>query len=233
LHSDGFFSILLLTVIRKFPEILHMERVNEYGCTFLARDGRLSGFDGHSNFADDAAAGTPADHPCGGSLVFIVYGVLIHAYPVAILNGFIVGIDAFYLIRMFGQKDYLQLLEISHDSAYLSGLLDFYRDEIKEIYPDYVHEPQASYPTYLILRNMVPAGVIVQQREGAQAKILLDYVIPTYRDFQVARFLYHEKAGYFHSQGIERFIAAPGRVRHAQYLERMGLQLRVACMRLN
>ena len=161
-----------------------------------------------------------------GSLVFVVYGILIHAYPVAILNGFIVGIDAFYLIRMFGQKDYLQLLEISHDSAYLSGLLDFYKNDIKEIYPDYAHEPQAGHPTYLVLRNMVPAGVFVQQREGTQAKILLDYVIPTYRDFRVARFLFHEKAEYFRRQGIERFVAAPGRARHAQYLERMGFHLK-------
>ena len=210
-----------------------MERVNQYGCTFwLERVGYLGSVVIAISLMMRSLVRLQIINALG-SLVFVVYGVLIHAYPVAILNGFIVGIDAFYLIRMFGQKDYLQLLEISHDSAYLSGLLDFYRDEIKEIYPDYVHEPQAGYPTNLILRNMVPARVFVQQREGAQAKILLDYVIRTYRDYQVARFLYHEKAGYFHSQGIERFIAALGRVRHAQYLERMGFQLRMACMRLN
>ena len=57
---------------------------------------------------------------------------------------------------------------------------------------------------------MVPAGVLVYQRDDAQANVLLDYVIPMYRDFRVADFLYHEKAGYFHQQGIERFVAAPG-----------------------
>jgi hypothetical protein len=163
-----------------------------------------------------------------GCVVFVIYGILIHAYPVAILNGFIVCINGFYLARMFAQKDYFQLLEIGHDSAYLNSFLDFYKDEVKQIYPDYVHDSQAGYPTWLVLRNMVPAGVFILQREAAQARVLLDYVIPTYRDFRVARFFYHEKGEYFRSQGIDRFISAPGRPRHAKYLERMGFHLKDA-----
>ncbi len=163
-----------------------------------------------------------------GCVVFVVYGILIHAYPVAILNGFIVCINLFYLARMFAQKDYFQLLEVSHESAYVRSLLNFYQDEIKQIFPDYVHNTQPDRPTWLVLRNMVPAGVFVLEREAAQARILLDYVIPTYRDFRVARFLYQEKAAYFHSRGIERFISAPGRPRHARYLERMGFRLKNA-----
>lgn len=159
-----------------------------------------------------------------GCLVFVVYGLSIRAYPVAALNGFIFCINAFYLVRMFSQKDYLQLLEVSQDSAYLKGLLDFYKDEIREIFPGYIHDPQPGRQAYLILRNMVPAGVIVQQRNGAQADILLDYVIPTYRDFRVAQFFFREKAAYFHSQGIERFVSATGRPSHARYLTRMGFR---------
>jgi hypothetical protein len=160
-----------------------------------------------------------------GSLVFVVYGILIRAYPVAALNGFIFCVNAFYLTRMYRQKDYLQLLEISHDSAYLNSLLDFYKDEIREIYPDYVHDSQAGHPTYLVLRNMVPAGVIIHRVNGAQANILLDYVIPMYRDFRVGQFFYHDKAGYFYGRGVERFVDAPGRPSHAKYLERMGFRL--------
>ncbi len=161
-----------------------------------------------------------------GCLVFVIYGILIHAYPVAAMNGFIFCINAFYLMRMYRQKDYLQLLEIPHDSAYLNHLLDFYKDDIREIFPDYSHDIQAEHSTYLVLRNMVPAGVFILKKDGAQSKILLDYVIPTYRDFRVAHFLYHEKADYFRSQGIDSFVAAPGKPRHAKYLERMDFRLK-------
>jgi len=157
-----------------------------------------------------------------GCLVFVAYGLLIHAYPVAIMNGFIFGINVFHLVRMFRQKDYFQLLEISHDSTYLNGLLEFYKDEISQIYPEYDHAVEEKLPTHLVLRNMVPAGVFVHRRDGAQADLLLDYVIPMYRDFRVSHFFYHENAAYFHRQGIERFVAAPGRPSHSKYLERMG-----------
>ena len=160
-----------------------------------------------------------------GCLVFVAYGILIRAYPVSVLNGFIFCVNAFYLIRMYREKDYFHLLEISHDSAYLDSLLDFYKDEIRQIYPSYVHDAQAGHPTFLVLRNMVPAGIIIQQRDGAQANILLDYVIPMYRDFRVGRFFYHEQAGYFYNQGIQRFVDVPGRPTHAKYLERMGFRL--------
>jgi len=160
-----------------------------------------------------------------GCLVFVLYGILIHAYPVAILNGFIFGINVYHLTRMFRQKDYFHLVEISHDSTYLNSLLEFYKDEVGLIYPDYDHSVEVDQPTYLVLRNMVPAGVFVYGRNDAQAKILLDYVIPMYRDFRVAHFFYHEKAGYFHQQGIERFVTAPGRPSHAKYLERMDFHL--------
>jgi hypothetical protein len=157
-----------------------------------------------------------------GCVIFVVYGVVIHAYPVAIMNGFIILINAFYLIQMLRQKDYFQLLEVSHDSTYLSSLLDFYKKDVKDIFPDYAHNVQADHPSYLVLRNMVPAGALILQREGAQATILVDYVIPAYRDFRVAKYLFHEQAGFFTGQGINRFLAAPGRQLHAKYLERMG-----------
>ena len=160
-----------------------------------------------------------------GSVIFVIYGVWIHAYPVAIMNGLIVIINAFYLIQILRQKDYFQLLEISHDSTYLSSFLDFYKNDITEIYPDYIHNVQADNPTYLILRNMVPAGALILQRDGAQATILVDYVIPAYRDFRVADYLFHEQAAFFTGQGINRFVAASGRSRHARYLERMGFIL--------
>ncbi|MCJ7433163.1 MAG: hypothetical protein MUO77_06710 [Anaerolineales bacterium] len=81
-----------------------------------------------------------------GSVVFAVYGILIHAYPVAALNGFIVCINVFYLTHMFRQKDYLQLLQISHDSAYLNGLLDFYKKRFRRYIPN----------TFIIHRQDIP-----------------------------------------------------------------------------
>ncbi len=159
-----------------------------------------------------------------GAFFFTLYGLLIGAYPVAALNGLIVCIDLYYLFQMWRQKDYFTLLEVSHDSEYLRSFIDFYKAEITEIFPDYAHNLEAQHLTFFVLRNMVPAGVLVAQAGGDQARVLLDYVIPGYRDFRIGKFIFDENAAYFLQRSIRRFVSAPGRQRHIQYLERMGFR---------
>jgi hypothetical protein len=159
-----------------------------------------------------------------GALFFTIYGVLIGAYPVAALNGLIVGIDLYYLLQMWRQKDYFTLLEVSQESGYLRSFIAFYQTEIAEIFPDYSHKLEAQHLTFFVLRNMVPAGVLVVQVGGDQARVLLDYVIPGYRDFRIGKFIFEENAAHFIQRGIRRFVSVPGRQRHIQYLERMGFQ---------
>ncbi len=161
-----------------------------------------------------------------GALVFVIYGLLIGAYPVALLNGLIVGIDLYYLVQMLRQKDFFKLLEVPHDSAYLKNFVDFYQDEINEIFPDLRYIPAEKHINLFILRNMVPAGLLILTPEESQAQVVLDYVIPDYRDFGVAKFIFEENATYFAKEGIQELISVPGRPKHAEYLEKMGFTLK-------
>jgi len=159
-----------------------------------------------------------------GALVFVAYGLLIRAYPVALLNGLIAGIDLYYLIQMVRQKDFFTLLEMGHDSDYLQSFVDFHWAEINEIFPNLAYTPQKTQNNLFILRDMVPAGLIVIEPEGSQAHILLDYVIPDYRDFGVAKFIFEDNTTYFNERGIQRLTADPGRPQHEAYLKKMGFR---------
>lgn len=157
-----------------------------------------------------------------GASLMALYGLLIHAWPVAVLNGTIVLVDLYYLNQMWRQRDYFKLLAVAHDSEYLRGFVQFHRDEIASFVPDYVYQPDESHLHLLVLRNMVPAGLVVLRPEGDTAHVLLDFVIPGYRDFGVGRFLFEDNAAWFHERGIRRLVSPPGHPRHASYLERMG-----------
>lgn len=157
-----------------------------------------------------------------GASLMALYGLLIHAWPVAVLNGTIVLVDVYYLHQMWRQRDYFKLLAVAHDSEYLRGFVEFHRDEIASFIPGYAYEPDEAHLHLLVLRNMVPAGLVILQPEGATARVLLDFVIPGYRDFGVGRFLFEDNAAWFHERGIRRLVSAPGHPRHASYLERMG-----------
>ena len=157
-----------------------------------------------------------------GACFFTVYGLLVGAIPVAGLNAFIVGIDVYYLWQMYRQKDYFHLLEVSHDSRYLKNFIEFYRREIEEFFPSYLFKPKDDQLVVFVLRNMVPAGVLIVRPRGEEADIFLDFVIPGYRDFRAGRFLFDESAGYFHQRGIRRFVSDAGNARHESYLKKLG-----------
>ena len=157
-----------------------------------------------------------------GALFFTIYGVLLSAYPVAFLNGLIVCIDLYYLIQMWRQKDFFTFLEVLPNSKYMSAFVEFYKDDILEIIPTYTHKTDEDLLCFFILRNMMPAGLFVAKVQGEEAHIQLDYVIPNYRDFQVARFILEENAAFFLQRGIRRFVSDGGSAIHQTYLKKMG-----------
>ena len=156
-----------------------------------------------------------------GALFFTIYGILLKAYPVAALNGLIVGIDVYYLFQMWRQKDFFTFLEVSPKSEYLRAFVNFYKDDISAIIPGYTHQPDESLLCFFILRNMVPAGLFITRVQVEEAHIQLDYVIPNYRDFQVARFIFEDNAEFFVQRGIQRLVSESGSDFHKSYLEKM------------
>jgi len=156
-----------------------------------------------------------------GALFFTIYGVLLGAYPVAFLNGLIVCIDLYYLIQMWRQKDFFTFLEVSPKSEYLRTFVEFYKTDILGIIPSYTHQTDDDLLCFFILRNMMPAGLFIAKVQGEEAHVQLDYVIPNYRDFQVARFIFDENAAFFLERGIRRFVSEGGSPIHQTYLEKM------------
>ena len=158
-----------------------------------------------------------------GAAVFSIYGVLIHAYPVAVLNALIVLIDLYYLIEMARARAYFALLEVTAESKYLPAFLRFHAQDIQQFFPNFDYTPRASDLILFVLRDMVPVGLFIG-RAGAPGEInvLLDYVAPGYRDLKPGLFLYEQQTPRLRAQGIVRLCAAAGNAAHRSYLERMG-----------
>ncbi|HEX2189870.1 MAG TPA: hypothetical protein VHG51_13270 [Longimicrobiaceae bacterium] len=158
-----------------------------------------------------------------GSAAFTVYGALIGAYPVAVVNLLIVFINLYYLRQMLGSREYFRLLRVPPDSEYLRAFLDFHRDEVARFLPGWRHAPAEGQVTFFVLRDMVPAGLFVgEPREGGRLRVLLDFVIPRYRDFKTGRYLFADQAEFFRELGVREIESEPGSPKHADYLRRMG-----------
>ena len=160
-----------------------------------------------------------------GAASFAIYGLLIHAYPVAFLNSTIVLVNVYHLSRMLRAKEYYQLLKLRPDSDYLKCFLSFYRKDIKRILPDFEYRPAEKQVTLFILRDCAPVGVFIatEQPEGV-LHVVLDFVIPRYRDLKIGRFLFIEQAEFFRERGIQEIIISPRTKAFGSYLVEVGFE---------
>ena len=160
-----------------------------------------------------------------GAVVFAVYGVLIDAYPVAVLNSFIVVVNAYYLFRIWRAKEYFKILKLKPDSVYLPYFLNFYGDEIRRILPDFEYRPAENQVVLFILRDCDPVGVfIAEQKPDGVLRVVLDFVIPHYRDLKIGKFLFVEQAEFFRERGIKEIVIAPRTKEFGAYLVQVGFK---------
>ena len=126
-----------------------------------------------------------------GAAIFSAYGVLIHAYPVAILNGLIVLVNGWHLLQLLRLKEFFQILPLRPESVYLPYFLDFYGAVIRRILPAFKYRPAENQIALFVLRDCNPVGVFIAEHQpDGVLRVLLDFVIPGYRDLKLGRFLF-------------------------------------------
>ncbi|HKK09966.1 MAG TPA: GNAT family N-acetyltransferase [Bacteroidales bacterium] len=161
-----------------------------------------------------------------GCVLFIVYGYMIGAYPVAIVNFFIALINIYYLRKMLGKTEsFFSVMEMDADDAYVRKFLDFYWQDIRNFMPEINREMLNHDECWLLLKDMKVAGIFMGGAEADNTlEIHLDYLLPEYRDFKVGKFLYENKKELFLKKSYKRLIAQPGNKRHNRYLKKMGFK---------
>lgn len=163
-----------------------------------------------------------------GSLLFVVF-----ALPTAFLNLGIVVIDVFYFIRMTRVKDNFEIMTVQKDNEIVRR---FYRTNKKELDALF---GEASFikseKIALFFRNDDIAGllayssvVLPPQADSSvpesAAEILIDFVVPKYRDFAVGRHFFVKDVRFWKKQGYTCLLSSVPDKRHIPYLERLGFE---------
>ncbi len=161
-----------------------------------------------------------------GASTFAIYGLLVNAYPVLVLNSFIAFVDMYYLIDIYRKKDAFSLMPVlDPNHPYLNKFLDFYSDDIEKFSPEFNRDEIEEANYYFILRNLVPVGIFIYKvRSLNEAEILLDYSTPDYRDLKNAEYLYYAALEFLKEKGIKNLIAKSEVEKHRNYLKRVGFK---------
>lgn len=158
-----------------------------------------------------------------GALAFTVYGAVIRAYPVAVLNALVVVINLVHLWRMRRAEESFAVVTMRPNDEYVGEFLRFHGRDIAASQPSFVDDPGADRHVLAVLRDTVPAGVLIlgTPTDGV-SRVFLDYVTPAYRDLKVGRHLFRTHTEPLRRLGVRTVEALPGDAEHRGYLERLG-----------
>lgn len=160
-----------------------------------------------------------------GALTFLSYSIAIGAYPIAIVNVIAAVVHGWYLRKLIRRKhEVFRVLHVLPDSKYLLDFLEFYCDEIQgRFQPDFSYQPSDDQVTAFILRDMVPAGLLIgEAKDDGTFEVKLDFVIPQYRDFKIGTYVYSSDSELLTGISPSCVWAEASTQDHAQYLRRMG-----------
>lgn len=154
-----------------------------------------------------------------GCIVSGSYALIIGSLPLCLMNGALIFINAYHLIRMFRSKTEYELVESSLDDGFVTYFLERYAEDIKKFFPGFDGGKQAD-TAYMVCCNGTPASILLgSKNENGFLDILLDYSTPAYRDCSVANYLYPELG----ERGISFLVTGEVQTEsHAKYLEKMG-----------
>ncbi len=160
-----------------------------------------------------------------GSLTFLVYAVVIGAFPVALTNLVLAGLHLYFLSRLWSRKqEFFTALHLTKHSQYLRHFLEFHRDDIVAHQPGFEFDARDDQIRAFVLRDTVPTGVFIGRAcADGSVEVELDYVVPQYRDMKVANYLYSPKSGIFADDAGSRTIwTRVGNEAHVAYFKRLG-----------
>ena len=158
----------------------------------------------------------------GGCLAFIVYGILIQAFPIILTNTILLLINLYSLLKIYKRKEAFDLLEFEGGNPLVEKFLGFYEADIQSYFPAF-EEPEKDCICFMELRDMAIANVFVASVKEGIAEVKLNYTVPKYRDYKVGRFIFEKEKDYLISKGIRKLVYNEVANRsHKHFLEVMG-----------
>ena len=153
-----------------------------------------------------------------GSIIFMIYALIIRSYPTALMNLCLVLINLHFLWKMGNAGKEYEITRVEHDDAFLEYLLNRYHDDIKLCFPGIVYSFDDADYYYIITCEGKPVGLVIGKGDKTELELLLDYTIPEFRDFSIGRFMVNR----FTSDGFRKLVYKGPDVNHKKYLDKMG-----------
>ncbi|NCB38518.1 MAG: hypothetical protein EOM80_07075 [Erysipelotrichia bacterium] len=161
-----------------------------------------------------------------GSIFFAAYGYLIGAIPIFVVNSYISVMNVWYLVDYTRNRACFSLDSLENTGyGFFKKFYDFYEDDIREHFPEVSYEDLKISETSILFRNMIPVGIFSIRIIGeGRARVVMDYIVPEFRDFKFGAYIYQKKSYFFRDRQIARLEAVTEVAAHRRYLMKLGFK---------
>ena len=153
-----------------------------------------------------------------GSLISVIYSLIISAYPTALMNAALVCINIYYLIQYMRLDRNYTVVKTTINESSITYFLGQINSDLLTYFPSFDQDlKQADCMLSVFLKNEI-VGFFAGKTDGKTMDILVDYTTPAYRDTSVGRQLYL----YLKAQGYHELVYQGNNAKHIHYLLGMG-----------
>lgn len=162
-----------------------------------------------------------------GAFIATIYNAIIEVWPFAFMNLAITIIDAYWLRRLYRERDdasVYRALPVAPDDTYLQHLLDIHADDIAKQRADFKALPLdgEERTVFLLVNGDEAIGVVsLTDAGGGVGRIDLDWVKERFRDFSPGEFVYRESS-VLADAGFSRVELPDGEGLDETYLTKVG-----------
>ena len=154
-----------------------------------------------------------------GSIISGTYALIIHSYPLALMNICLIVINCYNLAKLLKSEQQYDLIRVNADDGFLSYFIARYKEDIQNFFQGQDLAPSASNAAYIVCCGEAPAGLLLGNiSENGTLDIAVDYTTPTYRDCSVGKYLYARLP----EDGIRKLVYSGKSEKHIEYLLKMG-----------
>lgn len=163
------------------------------------------------------------------ALLLVVFNAAIGVWPMVALNVVIAGLDGWVLLRLTRTRHddrAYEVVRIGPDEAYLGYQLARNGRDIARFNPDLAPDVRAEADlAFLTLCEGETVGLVLARTTArpGEVQVLLDYVLPRFRDFTPGEFVFRP-AGPFRALGVHRVLAPQGMRDSSAYLRAVGFR---------
>lgn len=159
--------------------------------------------------------------------VLVGYNAAIAVWPMAAVNVVLLVINLVVITRLLRRRHDSRVYDavpIGVGEPYLGRLLERHAADIAAFNPDLPDDVLAVTDHAFLVSTQDRVVGLVLSRRGAEAteqEVLLDYVLPEYRDFTPGEFVFRP-GGPFTDLGVRRVVASAGMLASERYLRAVG-----------